>query len=130
MRRKIFLVDVWLERGEGKNWWGPGVFFLSSPRCFLSKIRRKLSGRNLIGKWRQWPCPLAHGLVQFFVVYFYFFWVWFVDSIRAYFFFFFFWFPRQGSSSCSSVSYLFIFIFCFLLWFFGIDVFFFSRYYF
>ena len=88
--RKIFLVDVWLERGEGKNWWGPGVFSLSLPRCFLFKIKRKLSGRNLIGKCRQWLCALAHGLVQFVVYfYFYFFWVWFVDSIRCLFFFFF-----------------------------------------
>ena len=50
MRRKIFLVDVWLERGKGKNWWDPGVFSLSPPKCFISKIKRKLNERNLIDK--------------------------------------------------------------------------------
>ena len=73
MRRKIFLVDVWLEREKGKNWWGSGVFSLSPPKCFISKIKRKLSERNLIDKWQQWPCAFAHGLVQSVIVYFYFY---------------------------------------------------------
>ena len=30
MGRKTFLVGVWLEGGEGKNWWGSGVFFSGS----------------------------------------------------------------------------------------------------
>ena len=50
MGRKTFLVGVWLEGGKGKIGGGPGVFSPDSPKCFLSKMERKKSGRNLIDK--------------------------------------------------------------------------------
>ena len=49
MGRKTFVVGVgWREERE-KNWWGLGVFS-SGPENVLSKMEKKLSGKNLIVK--------------------------------------------------------------------------------
>ena len=63
MRKKTFLECIWLVGRKENKWWGPGVFSLSQPKCFLPKIKRKLS-RNaffffLIDK-NAYAC--AHGL--------------------------------------------------------------------
>ena len=50
MGMKTFFVGVWLEGGEGKKLVGPRCFLPGLLKCFLSKIERKLSERNLIGK--------------------------------------------------------------------------------
>ena len=43
MKGKLFWhVFGWIGRKENK-WWGPGVFSLGPPKCFLSKMERKLS---------------------------------------------------------------------------------------
>ena len=36
---RVFLVDVWLEKEEGKKkkWWGLGVFFPNPPNVFSPK---------------------------------------------------------------------------------------------
>ena len=65
MERKTFLTDVWLEEGEGKKIGGLGCYLPRPTKCFLSKMERKLSGRNLIDKWRKYQCASAHGLVQY-----------------------------------------------------------------
>ena len=62
---KTFLRVFGWEGERGKWWWGSGVFSPGSPKSFLSKMERKLSGRSLIGKWQRCPCALAHRLVQY-----------------------------------------------------------------
>ena len=39
-------MGVWLEGGEEKNMVGLGVFSPDSPKYFLSKMERKLRGKN------------------------------------------------------------------------------------
>ena len=50
MRMKTFFVGVWLEGGEGKKLVGPECFLPGLPKCFLSKMERKLNEMNLIDK--------------------------------------------------------------------------------
>ena len=42
--RKLFWsVFGWVGKKENK-WWGPTVFFLGLPKCFIPKMEKKLSG--------------------------------------------------------------------------------------
>ena len=75
--REIFFVDIWLEgRGE-KNWCSPSVFSPNPPKCFLCKMERKSSGRNLSSKW---ACPMTPIHCSFFF-FFAFFCDFFLDVI-------------------------------------------------
>ena len=116
---KTFFVGVWLEGGEGKKLVGPRCFLPGLLKCFLSKIERKLSERNLIGKWRKCPCANAHGLVQFVAFFFSSFFCLGRCLLLFFFFCFFFWF----------LGHLHFFFFCFLLWFFFFKHDFFSRWF-
>ena len=45
-KKNFWSVFGWVERKENK-WWGLGVFIsLGPPKCFLSKIERKLIGNR------------------------------------------------------------------------------------
>ena len=74
----------WVGRKENK-WWGPSVFFLDPPNCFLPKIERKLSGDEFFLNWQKCSCASTHGLLQVAFIYF-------LLSFFCYFLFFFFFF--------------------------------------
>ena len=95
MGRKTFLTGVWLEEGEGKKIGRLGCYLPRPTKCFLSKMERKLSGRNLIDKWRKYPCASAHGLVRCL-----FFWVWFYLYVASSFFSFSFHFSSGLDVAC------------------------------
>ena len=40
---KTFLECVWMSGEKGNKWWGLGIFSPGPPKCFLSKMERKLS---------------------------------------------------------------------------------------
>ena len=89
---------VFDKKGQrGKWWWGLGIFSQNLPKNFPSKIKRKLSGKSLIGKWQECPCGLAHGFrsirFSFFSFLFFFFLVWMLPlpSFIFHFFFLFSW---------------------------------------
>ena len=117
--RKLFWsVFGWVGRKENK-WWGPGVFSLSLPKCFLPKIKRKLS-RNAFFflDWQKCLCMCTWALsIRFFffwaVTLFFFLLLFWAVTFPLFFLFFLFFiflyddFLRPGHAALSSLFFFF-----------------------
>ena len=66
-RKENFFWSIfgWVERKENK-WWGPSVFFPDPPKCFLSKMERKLNGDKFFLDWQKYPCAYSSIYLFFF----------------------------------------------------------------
>ena len=61
-----------MERIENKLW-GPCVYFLGPPKCFLSKIGRKLGEDAFFLDWQKCPYTSTHGASSSWLFSFFFF---------------------------------------------------------